>query len=327
MTGPGDTPTSGDLRVGQATGVLGYPGEDLAVVVPAPAPGPGNWSGAASAVERDGRIWLTWRERRPLDAGRGVTVQVAVSDDGLAFTTVATVHRDAFGAESFERPALAFLPDGRVRLYLSCATPGSKHWWIDSLTADRVERLPDGERAVVLPGDDTVGVKDPVLWQQDGAWWLLVCCHPLDVPGAEDRMTTRLAVSDDGLRFTDRGEVLGPTPGAWDARGARVSAVVPGTGAPGGLPDVVYDGRPDAESNWFETTGTARWDGERYRPHRRLWWSSLTPALEPSPDGLTDAALRYATAVHRGDHLRWYAEQARPDGAHDLVSWTAPVPA
>lgn len=309
-----------------ATGILGYPGDDLAVVVPAPGDGPGNWSGAASATAHGGRTYLAWRERRPLTEGRGVAVRVAVTDDGVSVTELARIERDAFGAESFERPALAFLPDGRVRLYLSCATPGSKHWWIDSLTADRVEDLAGGERAVVLPGDDTVGVKDPVVWRQDDRWWLLACCHPLDEPGQEDRMTTRLAVSDDGISFTDRGEVLAPTPGEWDARGARATAVLPGTGGPGVLPDVVYDGRHDAAANWFETTGAARWDGERYRPVRRLWWSSLTPAQQPSPDGLVDAALRYASAVPTADGVRWYAEQARPDGAHDLVTWTAATP-
>ena len=43
--------------------------------------------------------------------------------------------------EGFERPALVRLADGRWRLYVSCATPGSKHWWVDSLTAATVEEL------------------------------------------------------------------------------------------------------------------------------------------------------------------------------------------
>ena len=100
--------------------------DDVEVVVPAPGPGPGNWAGAASAVLVDGVFWLTWRVRRPLTDGRGVTVVVARSDDGVAFEPVTEVQREAFGAESFERPALVPLREGGWRLYLSCATPGSK---------------------------------------------------------------------------------------------------------------------------------------------------------------------------------------------------------
>jgi hypothetical protein len=149
------------------------------VVVPAPGPGPGNWAGAASAVRVDGTFWLTYRVRRPLAEGRGVAVVVARSADGVAFEEVAVVHREAFGCESFERPVLVPLPDGGWRLYLSCATPGSKHWWVDSLTAAAPDRLAEGERRVVLPGDDRVAVKDPVVERVAGGWRMWLCCHPL----------------------------------------------------------------------------------------------------------------------------------------------------
>ena len=95
------------------------------VVVPAPGSEPGYWSGAASAVLVDGVYWLTYRVRRPLREGRGVSVVIARSDDGEHFVTVGKVHRDTFGAESFERPVLVQRPDGRWRLYVSCATPNS----------------------------------------------------------------------------------------------------------------------------------------------------------------------------------------------------------
>src|SRR5918993_3097964 len=123
------------------------------VVVPAPGAGPGNWAGAASAVLVDGVFWLTWRVRRPVTDGRGVSVVVARSADGVAFDPVAEVSRESFGAESFERPVLVPLREGGWRLYLSCATPGSKHWWVDSLTADAVEALPEGVRHRVHEGD------------------------------------------------------------------------------------------------------------------------------------------------------------------------------
>lgn len=283
--------------------------DDPLVVVPAPAPGAGNWAGAASAVLVDGTFWLTYRVRRPLTDGRGVSVVIARSGDGEKFTTVAEVQREAFGSESFERPVLVPVPGIGWRLYLSCATPGSKHWWIDSLTAATPEEIPSGERRLVLSGDETVAVKDPVIVQHAGSWEMFVCCHPLTDPGHEDRMTTRLMRSPDGLAWTDHGEVLAGQPGEWDARGARITAVLPWrVGSP---PTALYDGRPDAESNWFETTGVATWDGIRFVP------AAGPPISSPHGDG----AWRYASAVALPDgRTRFYVEAARPDGAHDLVT-------
>jgi hypothetical protein len=281
--------------------------DEAQVVVPAPGNGPGNWAGAASAVLVDGTFWLTWRERRPLTVGRGVAVHVARSTDGQVFEEVAQVRREDFGAESFERPVLVPVPGIGWRLYLSCATPGSKHWWVDSLTAATVEDIAAGDREVVLAGDERTAVKDPVILATDDGWEMWLCCHPLTDPGNEDRMTTRRLTSPDGLVWTDHGEVLAGRPGHWDARGARVTTVI------GDNPlTVLYDGRPDAASNWHETTGLAIWDGHRLVPD-----DGRGPLRSPYGKG----ALRYASAVGLPDgRVRYYFEAARPDGAHDLVT-------
>lgn len=288
---------------------LPLPDVDTAeVVVPAPAPGPGNWAGAASAVLVDGEVWLAYRVRRPIAEGRGVSTVVARSGDGVRFQTVAEVWRDDFGAESFERPVVLRRPDGGWRLYLSCATPGSKHWWIEAVDADTPEGLAHGTRTVVAPGDDRVAVKDPVVVVEDGTWHLWTTEHPLTEVGHEDRMRTAYSTSADGLSWTRHGTALLPRDGAWDARGARVTAVLsldPLT--------VLYDGRARAEDNWHEVTGLARGNG--------------TGLLVADPDGPvarsphSDGALRYATAVPLDDgRTRFYFEVARPDGAHDLVT-------
>jgi hypothetical protein len=277
------------------------------VVVPAPGDGPGNWSGAASAVLVDDVFWLTWRERRPLTDGRGVAVIVARSDDGESFTQVAEVRREEFGAESFERPVLVPVPGVGWRLYLSCATPGSKHWWVDSLTAATPKDLPTGVRRVVLPGDPRTAVKDPVVRATGDGFEMWLCCHPLARAGHEDRMTTRHLTSADGLAWTDRGEVLAGRPGEWDQRGARVTAVLSDTPL-----TLLYDGRADAASNWHETTGVAQWDGERL---------VADVSVEPLRSPYSDGAFRYAAAVPLPDgRTRFYVEAARPDGAHDLVT-------
>ena len=286
--------------------------DEAVVVVPAPGTGPGNWAGAASAVLVDGTFWLTYRLRRPLPDGRGVATVVARSEDGIGFTVVCEVFRDEFGAESFERPVVLRRPDGGWRLYLSCATPDSKHWWIEALDADRPEGLPTGTRTVVLPGDDEVAVKDPVITVRDGLWEMWLCEHPLDDPGQEDRMSTSYLTSSDGLSWERHGTVLEPTPGTWDARGARVTTVLSHDPLV-----VLYDGRPTAEDNWHETTSLARANGDA-GAIGRLHADTSAPVLR-SPD--SDGAFRYASAVPLPNgSTRFYLELARPDGAHDLVT-------
>lgn len=282
--------------------------EGAEVIASAPADGPGNWAGAPSAIVVNGVFWLAYRVRRPLTNGRGVAVVIARSLDGVRFTTVATVRREQFGADSLERPALVKV-DGTWRLYLSCATPGSKHWWIGVLEASTAAELPQGRYSVCLPGDEQrLAVKDPVVERLSVGWRMWVCCHPLDKPGHEDRMFTRIAHSDDGVTYTLGDTVLLPRSGEWDARGARVTAVVDTAPL-----TVFYDGRSSADANWCEQTGVATTNGSA----TELVATSGPPTGSPHADG----ALRYVSVVplSTGDR-RFYYEAARPDGAHDLFT-------
>src|SRR4051794_38791856 len=281
--------------------------DDATVVVPAPGSEPGNWSGAASATLVDGVYWLTYRVRRPIREGRGVSVVVARSEDGEHFVTVAEVRRDDFGAESFERPVLVRRPDGGWRLYVSCATPGSKHWWIEAVDADEPAGLETGVRAGVLPGTGSVAGKDPGGLVDETGWRVWGCGAPPAEPGHEDRMTTAYATSADGLAWDWHGTVLAPSAGSWDQRGTRVTAVLSESPLV-----VLYDGRATAEDNWHEVTGVARsTDG-------------LTLVAEDHPvirSPHSDGALRYVAAVPLEDgRTRFYFEAARPDGAHDLMT-------
>jgi hypothetical protein len=279
---------------------------DIRIVVPAPGDGPGNWAGACSAIRDGDDIYLTYRVRRPLTEGRGVSTVVARSRDGENFATVCEVYRDDFHAESFERPALTRTDHG-WRLYLSCATRASKHWWIEALDAESVSGLPLGSRTVVFPGYDRLALKDPVIMRGADIWHAWICEHPLELAGHEDRMSTSYWRSSDGLAWHRERSVLGPREGQWDARGARVTDVL-------SLDPLVvlYDGRARAEDNWFEVTGVASGDLDGI-----LVATDQPPLRSPYSDG----AARYVTHVTMLDgSLRYYLEMARPDGAHDLVT-------
>src|SRR5688500_12526602 len=117
MRARGDAATVGPMW----TFPLPHPGRgDIAV--PAPGARPLCWAGAPSAaLDDDGSVVLAYRLRVVAD-DLAATV-VARSPDGVAMTTVATLDRSRFGAFSMERPALVRTPQGRWRLYVSCASP------------------------------------------------------------------------------------------------------------------------------------------------------------------------------------------------------------
>ncbi|ROP26500.1 hypothetical protein [Pseudokineococcus lusitanus] len=284
------------------------------VVVLEPAdPRPGAWAGGPSVVLHDGTWWLAVRLRRPLGEGRGYANVVLRSEDGVTFTPVAEVLRTAFGAESLERPALVRTPEGRWRLYVSCATPGTKHWRVDLLEADDPAGLATAPATTVLPGSDRLAVKDPVVRLVDGRWHLWASVHPLEDPDATDRMTTEHATSDDGVAWTWHGTALAGRPGEWDARGVRVATVLDVDGAPWAL----YDGRATADENWEERTGLAVGVGDG-----RFAAVPGGPFLA-GPHGA--GGLRYVDVADVGDGTRrWFFEVARPDGAHELRTVVLP---
>ena len=266
-----------------------------AVAAPAPGAGPGFWAGSSTAaLEPDGSFAIAYRVRNGHD-GNALNV-IARSPDGATLTTVAELEETHFGAMSIERPALVRTEAGRWRMYVCLATPGSKHWWIGALEADDLEGLAGADVRTAFPGDASIGVKDPVIWRDADGWHGLICCHLLDVPDHEDRMDTRYATSPDGLDWTWRGTVLAGRPGTWDARGARLTARLPGG-------HVAYDGRATAEENWYERTGLARRDGDGYA------------ALPGDP--LDDVRYLDVVALPGGGHRIFY-EFRLPDDAHEL---------
>lgn len=277
---------------------------DAGVVVAAPGRGAGYWAGGPSAVTGDGVVWLAYRLRRPVGLGRGYANVVARSSDGLSFEPVATVTSAELGCASLERPALVRRPDGGWRLYVSCSTPNSKHWWVEALDADAPEDLPRGKRTIVLPGSDREAWKDVVVQVDAAGWRMWACRHPLDGgDDAADRMSTWYATSADGLVWTMAAEALSVTPGSWHARGARVTDVLEVDGSWWAL----FDGRRSAAENWFERCGLA----VGKRPDR------LAAVAGPVPERPGEA-LRYASVIRERGGWRAYFEATARDGSNAL---------
>ena len=179
---------------------------------------------------------------------------------------------------------------------MCCATPGQQALVDRRAGRPTLEALAGADARTVWPGDELAGVKDPVVRRAPDGWHAWICCHPLDEPGEEDRMSTAYATSPDGLDWDWHGTVLTGRPGRWDARGARLTAVLPDGRA-------TYDGRATKEENFSERTGIALPDG----PHRL------------AADGEPVAAARYLDVLPLpGGGHRLYYEAPLDDGSHEL---------
>jgi hypothetical protein len=264
------------------------------LVVPAPGRGPQQWAGApGTTLDADGSIVLTYRVRGDQDVN-----VIARSTDGVHLTTVGTIEPAQLGASMVERAAIVRVRAGLWRMYVSCATPNSKHWWVGVLEAAEPEGLATAPVRPLFTGDGTFGVKDPIVHRDGSGWRAWLCCHPLDIPGAEDRMTTAYATSADGLEWTWHGTVLTGRAGEWDARGARLTSVLPDGRAS-------YDGRATAEENWFERTGLANPSGDG-------------AGLAADADGPV-VDVRYLDVLALPDgRTRIYYEARLPDESHEL---------
>ncbi len=287
---------------------------DAVLAIAAPGPGSGFWAGGPSAVAADGGVYLAYRLRRPLGEGRGYAVAIAFAPDGVTFGPPLTViAKEELATESLERPELVRLPDGGGRLYLSCATTGTKHWRVEVADATHPADFTGSGFEVLLPGDlRKRAVKDPVICQHGGQWHMWACIHPLADPDETDQMTTEYATSADGLDWIWQGTALAGRPGEWDSRGARVAAV---RLRPGQV-TAFYDGRASAAENYEERTGVA------IGTDPAALMATSPPGAGPavgSPYAL--GGLRYVELADLPDgRTRLYYEMTQPDGSHALVT-------
>jgi hypothetical protein len=263
------------------------------LVVAPPTDGEQRWAGAPSAHPDGDGVLLAYRTR----GGDGDRVVVARSADGERVEPVAELPARALGVPMVERAALARTGDA-WRLYLSYAEEGTKAWYVGLLEAATVEGLGAAELRPLDLAGPLEAVKDPIVRRGPDGWRMWVCVHHLDVPGAEDRMSTAYATSADGLHWRRHGTVLSGRMGCWDARGARLTSVLPDGRA-------CYDGRASAAENWFERTGLAA----------PVAGGPELAAVAGEP--VADVRYLEVLPLPSGGHRIWY-EARRPDGAHEL---------
>lgn len=177
------------------------------VIVPPQRPAAGHWFGGGNMVaDAAGKLWLVGRFRNQGDSRtglgmgeRGLELAVFCSTDqgGTWSKSLSLSKQDlAVGPHkvlSIEGTALR-LTDAGVELYLSTEKTGIDYpcslepflksgtgvWTIDRIAADRMEGLADAPVKTILSSADPrfVQVKDPFLYQRDGAAHLLFCTHP-----------------------------------------------------------------------------------------------------------------------------------------------------
>ncbi len=284
------------------------PSEGMTVLEP-DAPGAGSWVGCPTVVYDPSResVLMTYRRRRPRGGpspDRGHECFVAESRDGVHFTDIWSVTKDAFPTTSMERFCLHRDAGGRYLLYVSYEHPEDGRWRIDVLVADSPDAFdPASSRTVLTPaGTGTDAVKDPYVVRVGPAYYMYVSTF-LTAAGPAP---TSLAVSLDGLAFRWLGETLGVGTG-WDRYQARLSCVIPR----GPLFVGLYDGAGGPEEDTDERLGAA------VSADLRTWLrlSEDGPwAVSPHATG----SLRYPDAIELDGVVHLYYEYAREDGSHEL---------
>lgn len=291
--------------------------------------GSGSWVGAPSVLQGDdGRIYMNYRLRKPIQQGRGNECRIAVSDDGVTFEDVWSLKKEKIDTPSIERQCLVRAVDGTYLLYISYVDPNDNRWRIDVLHSGTPAEfsLSTLTPALTAHGIGEEGVKDPFVLTIGRQYYLLAGYGPTEgtAPNfsAEDlhgtgncfatgRIThpSGLARSPDGVNWTWLGQCLPVGKGeAWDRGMARVSSVF--YDPP--VYYVFYDGRQGRNDPYTGKTGLAT--GETLHHLSKV---SLDGPLLVSPEG-PHGGLRYVDTLRIGDRQFFYYEYERSDESHDL---------
>lgn len=293
------------------------PAEGRVIRTP-PGTGYGYWAGGhkISHDPASGTFALFYRERTPLEHGRGGECAVALSRDGIEFEDVWRATKAQFNSSSIEVGHCVRHDDSEWRLYVSYEVAGTAVWRIDVLRAPEPAAFSAQERRTVANPTDfgLPWIKDPFIRRDAAGRYLMYAAAParsgVMVDGSRIHAAPRdagvLAESDDGLYFPTIQYVFEP-PGddTWQGRRCRLNSVLPwGSGYL-----AWYDAGRTTYDDYEEWCGLAVSDDGK----------AFTRISEAGPWTRSPyGCVRYLDAVRVADTVYLYYEYTREDHAHDL---------
>jgi hypothetical protein len=283
-----------------------------------PGAGYGYWVGGmkVSHDPTSGTFALFYRERTPLERGRGGRCAVALSEDGVQFDDVWQATKEKFASSSIEVGHAVLHSDGEWRLYISYEREPQGYWRVDLLRASHPSRFDAQYRRTVLePSHFGVSsIKDPWVQRTAGGGYQVYCAVPSRTQPTVDGSVvwvnaddaTVVAESDDGVIFRSLRYVYEPPADAsWHGHRGRV------------------DSRFAVDGEWVATFSGGRSMYDNYEE---------PCGLMVSPDPVTFRVLdtggpwiasphgcvRYVFGLAVGAQVYFYYEYTRSDGSHDM---------
>ncbi len=283
-----------------------------------PGSGYGYWVGGhkISHDPASGTFALFYRERTPLEHGRGGECAVALSGNGFDFGDVWRADKAQFNSSSIEVGHCLRHDEHEWRLYISYEIAGTTVWRIDVIRAHEPAAFSAQERRTVLNPSDfgLPWLKDPFIRRDGDGRYLMYAAAPAGsgvmVDGSRIHAAPRdaavLAESEDGLYFPTIEYVFEPLgDDSWQGRRCRLNSLLEWE---------------DGYLAWYDAGRTTYDDYEEWcglaisRDGRNFERISTDGPWTRSPHG----CVRYVDAVRVGDTVFLYYEYTREDHSHDL---------
>jgi len=247
--------------------------------------------------------------------------RIDISKDGVNFTNLMEFRNEDFNSSSLSRAAIIKCEDGMYRYYMCHDNQEESQWILGYLEGAEIEKFhPNSWKPVFTSGPAMKeSLRDPYVFYHNGTYNLLMNIEKIfwQNPDSDDydekyagvtvKRSTGLAISQDGVTFEWKGEILSPAKGEWDADCRRIGSVH----IFGDNLAAFYDGSAGYENNHEDfcalAIGSDITDLKVVEPEK---------FLVKSPWGTGSS--RYVDAVVVEDKIYIYFECSREDESHDL---------